>query len=58
MRTYKITHLVNDRRQTVAVDARDAADAQERFVDHCETTGVVHGTILRIRAALATAEAA
>lgn len=51
MRTYKITHLLNGREQNAAIEARDADEAQERFVDHCEAVGAAHGTILRIRAA-------
>lgn len=50
-RTFKIAHLVNSRQQTVTVEARDADDAQERFVNYCESVGMVHGTILSIRAA-------
>ena len=50
-RTFKITHRIEAVEQTVAVDARDADDAQEQFIDYCESVGMVHGTILRIRAA-------
>jgi len=48
---YKITHLTNGRQQTVGIEARDADEAQERFVDYCESVGAVHGVILAIRAA-------
>jgi hypothetical protein len=49
-RTFKITHRVNAAERTVAVEARDADDAQEKFIDYCESVGMVHGTIMRIRA--------
>lgn len=48
---YKITYLVNGSQRTVAVDACDAGEAQERFIDHLEAIGAVHGTILSIRIA-------
>jgi hypothetical protein len=51
MKTYKITHLVNDRQQIVAVDARDVNDAQEVFIAYFEGVGMAHGAILSIRAA-------
>jgi hypothetical protein len=49
--TFKITHRVNASECTVVVEARDADDAQELFIDYCERVGMVHGTILSIRAA-------
>lgn len=50
-RLFKITHRINDTLRTVAVEARDADDAQELFIDYCESVGMAHGTILSIRAA-------
>jgi hypothetical protein len=50
-RTFKITHRVNTSERTVSVEARDADGAQEKFIDYCESVGLVHGTILSIRAA-------
>lgn len=49
-RLFKITHRINGALRTVAVEARDADDAQELFIDHCEAAGVVHGSIVSIRA--------
>jgi hypothetical protein len=45
---YTITHLVNGAQRTASIEARDADEAQERFIDQCEATGSVHGTILSI----------
>jgi hypothetical protein len=50
-RIFKITHITNGRQQHVAVEARDADEAQERFVDYCERVGIVHGAIASIRTA-------
>jgi hypothetical protein len=50
-RTFHVTHRVNAVEQTVVVEASDADEAQERFIDHCERVSKVHGVILRIRAA-------
>jgi len=47
---FKITHRVNGALSTVAVEARDADAAQELFIDQCEAAGVVHDTIVSIRA--------
>ncbi|SDC67072.1 hypothetical protein SAMN05428966_10280 [Massilia sp. PDC64] len=48
---FRITHRINSALRTVAVEARDADDAQEQFIDQCEAAGVVHGTIVSIRVA-------
>ena len=48
---YKITHRTAGFERTVAVEARSADEAQELFVDHCESAGMAHGVIVAIRVA-------
>lgn len=48
---YKITHRTASFERTVAVEARSADEAQELFIDHCESAGVAHGVIVGIRVA-------
>lgn len=45
MHTYQIT---DSQGTDMQLQARDAEDAQERFIDICEAKGVQHGVIVRI----------
>ena len=48
MSTFEIIHRTDNLLRACVVQARDAEDAQERFVQYFEDQGYVHGEILNI----------